>query len=142
MEQYKKFVKNTLLLTLGSFSSKVLIFLLVPLYTSVLTTEEYGVYDLIITTVSLITPIFTLDMCEAVLRFTLDKKKYNPNNTILIGLLILVLGTVCIILISPFLMGIEFFHKNLLWITIFKRTRQSKFLYYLWSFKYIFDYHI
>ena len=46
---YKKLVYNTAIFAIGNFGSKVLTFLIVPLYTYVLTTAEYGVIDLFIT---------------------------------------------------------------------------------------------
>lgn len=73
MDKYRYFLKNTLLLTISNFSSKILIFLLVPIYTSALTTIEYGNYDLITTTISLFIPIITLNICEAIMRFTMDE---------------------------------------------------------------------
>ena len=42
MSNYKKLALNTVIMTIGQFSNKLLSFLLVPLYTSLLTTEEYG----------------------------------------------------------------------------------------------------
>lgn len=42
---YKKLVYNTAIFAIGNFGSKVLTFLIVPLYTYVLTTAEYGVID-------------------------------------------------------------------------------------------------
>lgn len=69
----KKLVKNTLLLMLGNFSSKLLVFLMVPLYTSVLSTTEYATSDLLTTTINLLYPFATLMISTAVMRFCLDK---------------------------------------------------------------------
>lgn len=71
--KYKDLIKNVLLFTLSSFIPKVISFFLVPLYTSYLTTTEYGISDLIGSTVALMFPVLTLDIRDAVLRFTLDK---------------------------------------------------------------------
>ena len=65
--------KNVVLFAIGNFAPKILTFILVPLYTSCLSTEEYGISDLISTTVQLLLPIFTLDIQDAVLRFSLDE---------------------------------------------------------------------
>ena len=46
---YKKLGKNTLIFALGSFTQKAMAFLLVPFYTYVLSTPDYGTSDLIIT---------------------------------------------------------------------------------------------
>ena len=72
MNKYVYLLKNVGLLTLSNFATKLLSFFLVPLYTSVLTTGQYGTYDLFNTTVSVLVPIFTLNALEFVLRFSLD----------------------------------------------------------------------
>lgn len=85
MEKYKYFLKNTALLMLSGFSSKILIFLMVPIYTSVLTTSEFGASDIITTTVSLLLPILSLNICEAIMRFAMDKQ-YNTTEVVSVGL--------------------------------------------------------
>ena len=50
MDKYKRLISNTVIFAIGTFSSKVLVFLLMPLYTRVLTDAEYGVTDLIVQT--------------------------------------------------------------------------------------------
>lgn len=57
---------------IANFSSKILVFLLVPLYTSVLSTAEYGSYDLAVSTATLLFPILTLNVVDAVMRFSMD----------------------------------------------------------------------
>lgn len=73
MGKYGYLVKNVGLLTISNFATKILGFLLVPLYTSALTTGEYGTYDLLTATVGVLVPILTLNIQEAVLRFAMDK---------------------------------------------------------------------
>lgn len=101
MNSYKYLLKNIGLLTLSSFATKLLSFFLVPLYTNILTTTEYGTYDLFNASIGVILPVLTLNIQEAVLRFAIDKKtsrnaiatisfKYLliSNFTVLIGLVI------------------------------------------------------
>lgn len=73
MGKYGYLVKNVGLLTISSFATKLLSFFLVPLYTSVLTTGEYGTYDLFTTTVGILVPILTLNIQEGLLRFAMDR---------------------------------------------------------------------
>ena len=73
-EKYKYLTKNTALFAISSFGSKILSFLLVPLYTNILTTSEYGIADVITTTGTLIMYICTLDVADGVLRFVLDRQ--------------------------------------------------------------------
>lgn len=75
MKGFKYLFKNIGLLAIGQFGTKLLAFFLVPLYTSVLTAEEYGTYDLFNSTVNLLIPILTLNLADSVLRFSLDKNK-------------------------------------------------------------------
>lgn len=76
-------VRNTGVLAIGNFSSKILIFLLVPLYTNYLSTAEYGYYDLVYTTIQLLIPILTLNVTDGVLRFVIeDKKNIGIVNTV------------------------------------------------------------
>lgn len=73
MAGYRGFAKNVGFLTLANFGTKILGFLLVPLYTTVLTTAEFGTYDLVVNTIGLLIPIFTQNIVDSVLRFTMDK---------------------------------------------------------------------
>lgn len=57
-KKYKKLGTNMLWMVIGNFSSKILVFLLVPLYTYALSTREYGIADLLTTTISLLIPFF------------------------------------------------------------------------------------
>lgn len=59
----------------GSFISKFLTFLFVPLYTSILTTEEYGQIDIIFITFNLLYPFFTFAIYESTLRLLLDNNE-------------------------------------------------------------------
>lgn len=89
----KSLLKNVGILTISNFASKILVFLLVPLYTSVLTTNEYGTYDLVVTTISLLFPILTLNIVDALMRFMLDKN-YDKNQIASNGLLFCLIGIV------------------------------------------------
>lgn len=71
---YRYLFNNIGLLTLSNFATKILSFFLVPLYTNILTTTEYGTYDLFNATIGVLLPILTLNIQESVLRFSLDKK--------------------------------------------------------------------
>lgn len=84
-KKYSYLIKNTGILTISSFSSRILVFLLVPLYTSVLSTTEYGAYDISLTTIQLLLPIFTVNIYDSVMRFFMDKT-YDKKSVSAIGL--------------------------------------------------------
>lgn len=97
----KKLMKNTLLLMLGNFSSKLLIFLMVPLYTSVLSTSEYATSDLLTTTINLLYPFATLMISTAVMRFCLEKSN-DTKQLLSIGIWIEAIGILLVAIGSLF----------------------------------------
>ena len=99
MNKYRKLAKNTILIAIGNFSTKILSFIFIPLYTYILTTSEYGVIDLIFTVTTLMLPIFTLLINEAVLRFSLDKDS-NRSKIYKVGLNVTTNGIVIFLLIA------------------------------------------
>ena len=88
----KYLIKNTAIFTIGNLATKFISFFLIPLYTNVLTTSEYGIVDLVITVSTIAVPILTLNIMEAVMRFNLDKGADHEKIT-KVGIVIL-LGTI------------------------------------------------
>lgn len=102
--RYKKLFTDTGLFALSNFSSKILTFLLVPLYTSILTTEEYGSADILSTTITLLYPILTLSIFDATLRFALDKK-YDRKAVLSTSILLTGIAALCVLAVAPFFVG-------------------------------------
>src|SRR5690606_2489540 len=76
-------LRNTLVYTIGNFGSKILSFLLIPLYSYFLSKSELGTYDLLLTTVQLLLPIVSLQMNEAVYRWLLDCKSEEEKTKVI-----------------------------------------------------------
>ena len=72
--KYRYLARNSIALFIGNFASKLLVFFLLPLYTAVLTTQEYAIADLISTTSKLLFVIISLSISDAMLRFAMDEK--------------------------------------------------------------------
>lgn len=79
MNRKKELFKNTIVIGIGNVFSKAISFLLVPLFTLWLSTQQYGDYDLLYSYVSLVVPIITLQLEQAILRYTLDDKSRGPK---------------------------------------------------------------
>ena len=75
-QQEMRLLNNTIIFAIGSFGSKVISFLIVPMYSYFIDTESFGIYDLIITTVMMLTPILSLQMSDGVYRWLIDE----PDN--------------------------------------------------------------
>lgn len=105
-KKYHDLFKNTALIALGNFSSKILIFLLIPLYTRCLSTAEYGLYDLTYTTVQLLFPILTLGVTESIMYFLL-KGKMEAKNVFSINITFIIIAS---IIFNIFLLVNNIFH--------------------------------
>lgn len=93
----KRLFSNSLIFSIGTLGTKVIGFLMVPFYTYFLTQGQFGIVDLISTTVAMLTPVVTLSVFDAIFRFTMDK---NFSNKILFsnGLVITVIGSIVTLL--------------------------------------------
>lgn len=98
MQRYMYLIKNVGLLTIGNFASKLLSFFLVPLYTSILTTKDYGIYDIFSTTIMLLIPILTAGLIESLLRFPLTDKEHRQE-IFLVGIKYFLIGFLILILV-------------------------------------------
>lgn len=74
MNEKKNLIKNTIIITIGKISTQIITFLLLPLYTRELSTEEYGIYDLLITISVFLLPFVTCLLEESMFRFLIDAK--------------------------------------------------------------------
>ena len=85
---------NTAILGAGTFASKVLVFLLMPLYTAVLSTEEFGTADLISQTAKLIIPLASIGICDGLFRFVLDAEEDERKSIFSTSLCVLTVGSI------------------------------------------------
>lgn len=120
MSEKSRLIKNTGLIAVGNFGAKMVSFLLLPLYTSILSTEEYGTYDFIVAISAFLLPIATLSMHEAMFRFIIDSenkgegfKKIITNTLAIVFVGVIALGLV--------LCGADIFFgiKNCIYIWIY-----------------------
>lgn len=88
MNQKKELVKNTIIISIGKFSTKIVSFLLLPLYTAILVPAEKGQVDLLNRISLFLIPIITLQMDEALFRFLIDTKNDKEKKNIFSQLVI------------------------------------------------------
>lgn len=98
---------NVIMVFLGNITSKMLVFLLMPLLTRYLSKSEFGYYDLIITSAQAFVPILTLQINDSLFRFLLEAKNdlerdYTITNAYLIEVLwfLICMGIVAICIIA------------------------------------------
>lgn len=72
LNREKELVKNTAIISFGKICTQLVSFLLLPLYTAILSTSEYGTVDLVMTYSTLLLPFITLALEQALFRFLID----------------------------------------------------------------------
>lgn len=78
-EKGKDLAYGTLIYAIGNLGSKVLSFLIVPLYTYYILPAEMGTYDLLHSTVNLLTPLITLQISDAAFVWMVQGKDRNDR---------------------------------------------------------------
>lgn len=84
-DRNKELAINTVILGIGQLIPKFLAILLLPLLTSDLTTVEYGNYDLLLSIASLLIPVVTLQIQQAVFRYLLASKSAENKKLYVTG---------------------------------------------------------
>lgn len=74
MSREGNLLKNTIILSIGTFFPKLVSVVTLPILTGYLSKSEFGSYDLITTMVSLFLPIITLQIQSAAFRFLIEKR--------------------------------------------------------------------
>lgn len=123
----KYLLKNTGILTISNFSSRILGFFFVPLYTSVLSKDDVGFYNLVVSTVELLYPILTINIVDGVVRFALDKKE-SKNEIVSIALRYII---ICLLLGGAILISLHY-------LQIFPVINGYEKLIFLYYFFFIF----
>ena len=108
MDKYKKLLSNTLILSIGTFSSKLLVYFLMPLYTAILSTEEYGTADLITNAANLLIPFCCIGITHGVFRFAADSEE-NNKTVFSSGVSVLLVSSAVFLLISPLISLVSYF---------------------------------
>ena len=105
MNKYQTLAANTILMSVGTFGSKLLVFLMVRFYTGYLTPAEYGTADLITQTANLLIPLVSLDITDAVFRFAAERRG-GRTEAFSVGLRVITLGSAGLLLVIALLQGV------------------------------------
>lgn len=106
-KRYKKLMGNTAVIGLGQLGSKVLVYLLVRLYTAVMSAEEYSVASNLTETATLLIPLLSLGIGEAVFRFGMDRN-YQKKDVFSGGFVAVLMGALMLAAVIPVLCAIPY----------------------------------
>ena len=114
MSRSKTLISNTLILAAGTFASKVIVLLMTPIYTMLLSPAEFGIADLVAQTSNMLIPLACVGICEGLFRFTLDcedKKRVFSS-----GIFTLLAGSAVMFALLPLLSFFDMFDGYILLI--------------------------
>lgn len=111
-----KLLSNTLIFTVGKFVSKIIVILMLPFYTSYLSSAQYSTADLITNLCNLLIPIACLGVSEGIFREAAsaseDKESFFTN-----GVVLMLIGGAAFVALSPILSLFEYF-STYIWLII------------------------
>ena len=122
MSKEKELAKNTFILFIGTFFTKIVQYFLLPIYTGYLNSSEYGTVELFNTIIYLMLPIVGLQIEQGIFRFLINnrkndlKKKELISSSIFFVLLSNFIFFIIFMLISPL---INYEYKWLLCLNLF-----------------------
>ena len=99
---YLKLLSNTVAISVGKVVSKLMVFLLLPLITAVLSTPEYSLADLVQHFSSFLIPLACVELSRAVLRFAADKSE-DRKKVISSAILAQIYASAAFLILSPLL---------------------------------------
>lgn len=114
--KYNTLLSNTLLISMGTFGSKILVFLMVRFYTGYLTPADYSTADLITQTANLLFPIISVGIADGVFRFVMDSES-DKRSVLTIGFWCITIGAFAFVGIVPLLSFIKDF-KGYIWLIV------------------------
>lgn len=107
-DRSKKFLKAIGLYAIGNIGSKLITFLMVPLYTYFVNPADYGFYDLCLTLILAATPLMTLQLRDGAFRFLINNENENQRKAIVTFACKVMLSTTLLVVITG--VGLSMLH--------------------------------
>lgn len=95
ISKYRLLISNMIIFAIGNIAVKLISFFLMPIYTSVLTTSQYGMAELLNNAVEIVLPITTLCVIDALYRFSIDTD-IDYSSIFSISCLTVIIGDICV----------------------------------------------
>lgn len=83
MKQEKKLIEDTILYSIAYFGSSGLQIFMLPLYTRYFSPESFGMWDIVVTSATLLVPLITFELTAATYRWLLDEQSVASKETII-----------------------------------------------------------
>ncbi len=131
----KTAINKLLYYVVGTFGSKVIYFLLVPFYSFFLSKSELGFYDLILASLTILTPIITIQVSDAVYRDLHDptRQTLKSEKAFSSGLSVIFLGLLIFAFIALFIN--KFFTNKIFYELILIQSSFTLYIFFQQSLR-------
>jgi len=82
LDDIKSALKNTIIYGIGNLSTKLIGFILLPLYTEYLTVHDYGILGVLEVSSQVVITIFSFGLYQAFFRWYWDKRYINRQRSV------------------------------------------------------------
>lgn len=131
MKKTSELLRNALIIFIAKLCTQLISFLLLPLYTSVLTTKDYGLIDLITTYSALAIPLVGFQLEMGAFRYLVDNRKNEKNKTILITNSLLTIAASLLFFSAIYLTIANIINLPYLWLILASTTAMLASNYFL-----------
>ena len=102
--ELKVVLRHSTTYAVSNFLSRIVSFVMIPVYTRFLSPDDYGILELITITLTVLSIVLAGGLTEAVSRFYFDYKEQRDRNRVIsVGLIsFIVLGVVAFAVLAPF----------------------------------------
>ncbi|PFP30853.1 hypothetical protein COJ96_02495 [Bacillus sp. AFS073361] len=119
MNRESTLLKNTIIYALGNISSKMVGFVLLPLYTTYLTVSDFGIWDIITTTVLFLMPIIIFQLNDGIYRHILEENDHVKIQIVISTAMFVVIRNILLFTLG-YLLIFLFIDFKYEWIVIFQ----------------------
>lgn len=124
MSVSKNVFKTSIIYFIGQVLTKVIAFILLPLYTNYISTTDFGYYDLTLSVLGVVIPVIFMEIWTGVLRFAIENKdeeykKIIINNSLIIVIVSFIIYTIVYgmaFLFMNFRLPIMIYVYSIIWI--------------------------
>lgn len=131
MSKETKLLKNTAIIAIGNICTKCISFFMLPLYTALLSTNDYGTVDMITTYTSLLVIIFNFQLEQGIFRYLIEARgnRQKQNEYITSVLCFLIAVNISMLVVGGFVLSrFKYQYTAYLLISIFINVFNSVIL--------------
>lgn len=100
MDRNKELFKNTIILGIGQFIPKIFMLITLPILTKFLSVDDYGYYELTLTISTVLMPLITLQVHQAVFRELIPNRDTEANGIVSSSFYYLLVSNIAFIIIT------------------------------------------